>query len=341
MFFGAKGDSNVTLKAIDVFAGAGGLSLGLKEAGWSVEAAVEYDAVAMATHKHNFPETTHLVDDVRGIDFKRFRGFDLVAGGPPCQPFSVSGKRLGSFDVRDMVPEFVRAVAEAKPRAFLMENVAGLTAARFDTYLSDQIVALRSLGYVVFSKVLNAANYGVAQRRKRLFLVGIRQDQDRAFSFPESTHEGTEDSPFVSVSNVLEQAPDDIPNTARVVYCKNPVLRKSPFAGMLFNGKGRPLENDGLAHTIPASAGGNRTHILDRHNLVGEYHAQLLSGAAPRKGTLEGVRRLTVAESARIQSFPDFFHFVGRQSSRYSQVGNAVPPKLAQAVCNSVRIALT
>lgn len=341
MFLGKKGESNVTLKAIDVFAGAGGLSLGLKDAGWSVEAAVEYDTAAMATHRHNFPETTHFVEDVREINFTRFQGIDLVAGGPPCQPFSVSGKRLGSFDIRDMVPEFVRAVSEAKPRAFVMENVAGLTASKFDSYLSEQISSLQSLGYVVFNKVLNAANYGVAQRRKRLFLVGIRKDQDRIFSFPEDTHDGTEEKPFVSVDNILAQAPDDIPNTARVVYCKNPVLRKSPFAGMLFNGKGRPLENDGLAHTIPASAGGNRTHIVDRQNLIREYHAQLLSGNAPRKGTLEGVRRLTVAESARIQSFPDTFRFIGRQSSRYSQVGNAVPPKLAQAVCNSVRLALS
>jgi DNA (cytosine-5)-methyltransferase 1 len=331
----------VTLKAIDVFAGAGGLSLGLKAAGWSVEAAIEYDAAAMATHRHNFPDTSHFIEDVREIDFTRFRGIDLVAGGPPCQPFSVSGKRLGSFDVRDMVPEFVRAVSEAKPRAFVMENVAGLTASRFDQYLSEQISALQALGYVVFNKVLNAANYGVAQRRNRLFLVGMRHDQDRIFSFPDATHDGSSEKPFATVTSALADTPDDIPNAARVVYCKNPVLRRSPFAGMLFNGKGRPLENDGLAHTIPASAGGNRTHILDRENLVRTYHAQLLAGKAPRKGTLDGVRRLTVSESARIQSFPDSFHFLGRQSSRYSQVGNAVPPKLAESVCNAVRLALT
>lgn len=341
MFARRESDFGVTLTAIDVFAGAGGLSLGLKASGWSVEAAVEYDSSAMETHRRNFPETSHFTQDVREIDFARFRGIDLVAGGPPCQPFSVSGKRLGSFDVRDMVPEFVRAVSEAKPRAFVMENVAGLTASRFNDYLSDQIFALQSLGYAVFNKVLNAANYGVAQRRNRLFLVGIRQDQDRLFEFPDPTHDGSSEKPYVTVTDVLKEAPDDIPNAARVVYCKNPVLRKSPFAGMLFNGKGRPLENDGLAHTIPASAGGNRTHILDRQNLVREYHTQLIAGKAPRKGVLEGVRRLTVAESARIQSFPDSFSFIGKQSARYSQVGNAVPPKLAESVCQSVKLALS
>ena len=117
--------------AIDLFAGAGGLSLGLENAGWSIAAAVEYDKAASATHKHNFPTTEHLCQDVREIDFRRFSGIDLVAGGPPCQPFSVSGKRMGQFDLRDMVPEFVRAVAQARPKAFLMENVAGLANRRF------------------------------------------------------------------------------------------------------------------------------------------------------------------------------------------------------------------
>ena len=117
----------MTVRAIDIFAGAGGLSCGLKAAGWSVEAAIEYDKVAIETHRVNFPESEHICDDVKSVDFRRFRGIDLVAGGPPCQPFSVSGKQMGQFDVRDMVPEFIRAVSEARPRAFLMENVAGLS----------------------------------------------------------------------------------------------------------------------------------------------------------------------------------------------------------------------
>lgn len=320
------------MRAIDIFAGAGGLSCGLKAAGWSVEAAIEYDKSAIETHRINFPESEHICDDVKFVDFRRYRGIDLVAGGPPCQPFSVSGKRLGQFDLRDMVPEFVRAVAEAQPRAFLMENVAGLSGNQFSSYLSAKISDLHELGYSVFAKVLNASNYGVAQRRQRLFLVGIRADQSGEFEFPIATHDGSEQLPFQTVSNCLEGAPDDLPNRARVVFCKNPILRRSPYAGMLFNGKGRPLQCDGLAHTVPASAGGNRTHILDPLKLVSEYHSSLMAGGNPRKGDLDGVRRLTVRESARIQSFADSFIFDGKQSSRYSQVGNAVPPILAKAV---------
>ncbi len=323
----------MTLTAIDVFAGAGGLSLGLKKAGWNVVEAIEYDGDALATHEHNFPDTIHNQDDVRAIDFRRFKGIDLVAGGPPCQPFSVSGKRRGKFDFRDMVPEFVRAVREAQPTAFLMENVAGLAGTRFSEYLEFQIRELYECGYVVFSRVLNSANYGVAQKRKRLIVIGIRGGSSkRIFSYPEATHGEGCSEVYVTAREVLEGAPDDIPNAAKVVFCKNPVLRSSPYAGMMFNGKGRPIDMDGLAHTIPASAGGNRTHIFDPSGRVSKYHKDLLAGRSPRKGELKGVRRITVRESARIQSFPDCFEFLGKQSSRYSQVGNAVPPKLAEAV---------
>ncbi|WOE74569.1 DNA cytosine methyltransferase [Alterisphingorhabdus coralli] len=322
--------------AIDIFSGAGGLSLGLQKAGWDVQAAIEFDQTASETHRKNIPESEHICADVRDVAFRKYFNIDLIAGGPPCQPFSVSGKRLGQFDLRDMVPQFVRAVAEAKPKAFLMENVAGLTNRRFRSYLDEKINDLHSLGYTVFSKVLNAADYGVAQKRKRLMLVGIRSDQDGIFHFPQETHGDDADFPFYTTSQCLKDVPDDVPNKAKVVFCKNPVLRKSPYAGMLFNGKGRPLESDGLAHTIPASAGGNRTHILDPLNLIPAYHACLMKGEKPRTGELQEVRRITVRESARIQSFPDNFEFVGRQSSRYSQVGNAVPPKLAYEMGNAL-----
>lgn len=327
--------------AIDLFAGAGGLSLGLKSAGWDVKAAVEFDQTAIDTHRTNFTNVEHFCADVRSIDFGKFRGIDLVAGGPPCQPFSVSGKRLGSVDLRDMVPEFVRAVREANPRAFMMENVAGLAGSQFNEYLLEQVSSLHALGYTVFSRVLTASNYGVAQNRRRLFLIGIRADQQgEAFAFPEATH-GELARPYVTVREALRRAPADIPNKAKIVFCKNPVLRRSPFAGMMFNGKGRPLNDRGLGHTIPASAGGNRTHIVDPEGIIQEYHAHLMAGKPPRKGELHGVRRLTVRESARLQSFPDDFAFLGRQSSRYSQVGNAVPPKLAECVARQVRVSLT
>jgi DNA (cytosine-5)-methyltransferase 1 len=329
------------IQAIDLFSGAGGLSLGLKTAGWKVEAAVEFDRSALLTHEANFSGLQHIGDDIRNVCFKKFRDIDLVAGGPPCQPFSVSGKRLGSFDVRDMVPEFVRVVDQVRPKAFLMENVAGLKAAKFNAYLEERVRELYELGYVVFSRVLTASDYGVPQNRQRLFLVGIRADAHRQmFAYPDATHGPGTPNKHVTVRQALKGTPYDTPNNARVVYCKNPVLRASPFAGMMFNGKGRPLNYDGVSHTIPASAGGNRTHIVDPLGVITEYHSELRAGKSPRKGELTEVRRLTVRESARLQSFPDNFEFTGRQSSRYSQVGNAVPPQLAKAVAECVARAI-
>jgi len=326
-------------KAIDLFAGAGGLSLGLKMAGWDVQVALEIDPDAINTHRTNMPEVRHLCDDVRDVDFAEFLGVGLVAGGPPCQPFSVSGKQLGMNDFRDMVPQFVRAVKEAKPYAFMMENVPGLTTTKFRPYLESKINELRAIGYAVHWKVLNAADYGAPQNRLRLFIVGVPPEVP--FVFPEPTHgpHSVSKMPYVSVREAIQGAPTDTPNNAKVVYCKNPILRKSPYAGMLLNGKGRPLNLDGPSHTIPASAGGNRTHIVDLAGELNAYHQHLTNGGAPRTGEVQGCRRLTVRESARIQTFPDWFQFTGKRSRQYCQVGNAVPPVLALAVGKALRLA--
>jgi DNA (cytosine-5)-methyltransferase 1 len=326
-------------RAIDLFSGAGGLSLGMKMAGWDVRVAVEYDATAIETHRKNMPDVLHLCDDIRDIDFCGYKGqIDLVAGGPPCQPFSVSGKQLGMMDIRDMVPEFVRVVREVRPRAFLMENVKGLTSPRFLPYLEERIGELKSIGYDVHWKVLNAADYGVPQNRHRLFVVGV--PIGIKFEFPTPTHGSNSGKKGRTVAEALEGCPIDESNRAKVVCCKNPVLRRSPYAGMLLNGKGRPLNLDGPAHTIPASAGGNRTHILDPNGVLLNYHAHLLAGGKPKPGEVDGCTRLTVRQSARLQTFPDWFEFVGRKNQHYAQIGNAVPPEFAAVVAKALRIAM-
>ena len=311
------------MQALDLFCGAGGLSLGLKLAGWDIAGAVEWDAHAAKTHEHNFPDTKMFLGDISCIDLSCFKGIDLVAGGPPCQPFSVSGKQQGASDVRDMVPKFIDTVRNLKPRTFLMENVPGLASPRFATYLEETIKSLESLGYQVHHHILDAADFGVPQHRRRLFIIGTT----KAFAFPISTHET-----HVTVAQALHDVPIDTPNIAKVVYASNPVLRKSPYAGMLVNGQGRPLNMDAPSLTIPASAGGNRTHILDLEGELISYHRHLLNGGSVRTGTVKGCRRLTVRESARLQSFPDDFVFTGPKSRQYSQVGNAVPPRLAMAI---------
>lgn len=325
-------------KAINLFAGAGGLSMGLHMAGWEIIAAVERDDTTASTYEHNFPGTAVIRADTRTLDFEQFRGIDLVAGGPPCQPFSVAGKQLSRADPRDMVPEFIRAVREARPQAFVMENVPGLVTARHRHYMGWVVDQFEALGYSVYVDVLDSASYGVPQHRKRVFLVGL--PIGAIFAFPEPTHGPGTPHPYVAAREALADAPTDEPNRARVFYAKKPVLRPSPWAGMLLNGKGRPMNLDEPAPTIPASAGGNRTHIVDPGGVLLEYHRHLMAGGRPRSGEVEGVRRLTIRESARLQSFPDSFAFVGPRTARYRQVGNAVPSLLAKAVGEAVYDAL-
>lgn len=314
---------------IDLFAGAGGLSLGLKMAGWSTKAASDFDPTACKTYRQNFAGVDVIEGDVRNVSWSSFRGkVDLVAGGPPCQPFSVAGNQRASLDSRDMLPEFVRAVREIRPKLFLMENVAGLTSSRNMPYLENKIAQLAELGYEVDFRVLNAAEYGVAQERMRVIVIGRR---GAAPIFPKVTH-GTKRRPFVTAGEILKQAPEDEPNTAIVTFAKNPILRPSPWAGMLVNGGGRPINLAEPSQTIPASAGGNRTHIVDADGVLLDYHGYLMSGGRPRNGLVRGVRRLTIKESACLQSFPPDFDFAGQRSAQYRQIGNAVAPVFAKAV---------
>ena len=323
--------------ALDLFSGAGGLSLGLHQAGWNVVAAAESDPWCVATYKRNFGETD-MSADVRGVDFSRFEGIDLVAGGPPCQPFSVAGKQLAKADPRDMMPQFVRAVREARPRAFLLENVAGLLTPRHSAYTRKVFSQLEGLGYAVHWQVLDAASYGVPQRRRRLIVVGVPPNV--RFRLPSPSHGPQMAKLYVTAGEALAEVVDEERNTAKVRYARNPVLRRSPWAGLLLNGKGRPIDLNAPSLTIPATAGGNRTHILDPSGVLLEYHRHLSNGGKPRRGDVPSVRRLTVRESARLQSFPDEFVFEGPPSRRYSQVGNAIPPLLAAVVARALLRAL-
>lgn len=322
-----------TPTCIDLFSGAGGLSLGLKMAGWKTLVASDYDQAACATFRRNFESVEVIAGDVRAAEWSHLKGkVDLVAGGPPCQPFSVAGNQKAHQDERDMLPEFVRAVREIMPKMLLMENVAGLTTVKNLPYFELKLAELTDLGYDVHFKVLNAADFGVPQGRLRVIVLGSLAGKP---SFPFATH-GTKSKPYVSAHAALEGTPYDEPNLAIITYAKNPILRPSPWAGMLVNGGGRPINLSEPSQTIPASAGGNRTHIIDRDGVLLDYHSHLLSGKKPREGIVKGVRRLTLRESARLQSFPDDFVFSGQKSAQYRQVGNAVPPLLAKAVGKSL-----
>ncbi len=323
------------LTSIDLFCGAGGLSLGLERAGFEPVLGLDINGDACATYQRAFPKAKVLHGSVTEVNFKKWRGIDLIAGGPPCQPFSNGGKRLAAADARDMLPEFVRAVNEALPRAFIMENVAGLLAPRNRTYF-DKVLGMFNRRYTVLPpRLVNAAEYGVPQKRQRVMVIGFLRG---AVDFPTPTHK---QGRYVSAGSVLCRGTVmGTANPSKVVYAKSPDLRQSPYAGQLFNGGGRAINLTQPAPTILASAGGNKTHFIDEMDLVPSYHRHLMNGGRPKVGTLKGGRRLTVLESALLQTFPLEMVFEGSRSSQYTQIGNAVPPHLAEIVGASIARAL-
>ncbi len=322
--------SSPAMQCIDLFSGAGGLSLGLSQAGFVIRAAVECDADTCETYAAAHRRTDLCSADIRATSFRQYRGIDLIAGGPPCQPFSSGGKRLGDADDRDLLPSFIKVIEEVRPRAFLMENVPGLSAVGRSDYFAAVLSELAELRYTISSAVLNAADYGVPQKRRRLFVVGLL-DSKKPYMFPVPSHGPMGRRPHINAGSILD--PNSClgePNPSIVVYAKRPDLRPSPYDGHLFNGGGRPIDLSAPCHTILASAGGNKTHFLDTRAKVPPYHLHLRRGGEPRQGNLPGSRRLTVKESALVQTFPRSMKFAGSRSSQYTQVGNAVPPKLAK-----------
>lgn len=331
-----------SVPVLDLFAGAGGLSLGFAWAGLAPVAAIEVVPDAACTYAaHHGVEVIRR--DIGALSDQELRAFRdevrVVAGGPPCQPWSTGGRRRGDADSRDGFPQFFRTLLAVRPEAFVCENVSGLESGSAAGYLRDLLrVFEEELRYDVQCKVLDAADFGVPQHRRRLFIVGTRDAG--VFEWPDATHGPHAPNRWATAGDVLSSEPIGQPNRSIVTYAKKPQLRPSPFDGLLFNGGGRPIDLGAPARTILASAGGNKTPFYDTLGIVPGYHAHLREGGEPRTGRVPGARRITVAECAALQSFPDGMVFAGARSSQYTQVGNAVPPLLAEAVGRSLRAAL-
>jgi DNA (cytosine-5)-methyltransferase 1 len=320
------------LKTLELFSGAGGLSLGLATAGFEIVAAVEINRDAMDTYSQHHGSAEHLNVDAAHVDFRRFRSkVDCVVGGPPCQPFSLGGLRKGRSDHRDMIPQFLRCLHEVRPRYFLMENVPGLTLKGARPYFDSVLMLLGELDYTLNYALLNSADYGVPQKRRRLFITGILERR-APLLFPSPSH-GPGLAKYVATSEIVSNDhPYGDPPNCPVRYAKYPDLRPNPYAGHIYNGGGRPLDPNGPSHTILASSGGYKTHWVDTLGIAPAYHRHLLDGGAARDGVVPGARRLSVEECALLQTFPRDLAFCGRRSSQYTQVGDAVPPLLAEAL---------
>lgn len=330
------------------------MDIGFKRAGFDIVAASELDAHACSTFRANHRGTVLYEGDITD-NLERIAAVgsvDLVFGGPPCQGFSVAGKMDPQDPRSKLIFRFADVIDLLNPRAFVMENVKALGAlSKFSEVRRELTTRFYKAGYTVSMHILNAKDFGVPQSRERVFFIGVKANAKpvgtqyfrRFFAKAPSLRET-----IMHIGPAGGATNNRICN-AKVTLAAKPVLRKSPYAGMIFNGQGRPLNPDGWASTLPASMGGNRTPIIDEKHLyenapswVERYHRYLMKGGSPYKmrEVPDYLRRLTLDEAALLQGFPMNYEFCGPQSKVFSQIGNAVPCKLAEIVANVVRQSL-
>jgi DNA (cytosine-5)-methyltransferase 1 len=339
------------IKGISLFSGAGGMDVGFEKAGVDVVLANELDSNACDTYEANHPKSRLLRGDIRDYYdvFAKQKDVDIVFGGPPCQGFSVAGKMDPSDQRSKLIWCFLDIVEMVKPHLFVMENVKALGKLEKWKDIRDAFLErAKSLGYHCQFFILNASDFGVSQNRERVFFIGS-DDEYNLIEFANALNSEKRDpTPLGELLRSLPPAGSEenpLTCTARITLASNPVMRRSPYAGMIFNGMGRPLNLKAVSSTLPASMGGNKTPIVDCKLLenpddedwVKEYHAGLMSGAVDPafKPAPPHLRRLTILESALIQSFPMEYDFKGTKSAVYTQIGNAVPCRLAESVAKA------
>ncbi len=322
---------------LELFAGAGGLAIGLEQAGIKCVALNEIDKWACATLRANRPNWNVLEGDIRTYNFHKYEGkVDIVTGGFPCQSFSYAGKRLGFEDARGtLFYEFARAVNEVKPLICVGENVRGLLNHDGGKTLQGMISILDEIGYRVMPvEVLKAINYKVPQKRERLILVGVRKDIAIDYEYPK---------PFKKVYN-LEDAlkkgelfDSDVPKS---IGAKYPDSKKEVLDLVPQKGYWRDLPVDLQKQFMGKSfyLGGGKTGMARR---IGWDEPCLTLTCSPAQKQTERchpeeTRPFTVREYARIQTFPDSWQFKGSSAHQYKQIGNAVPVNLGKEVGYSI-----
>ena len=329
------------------------MDIGFSAAGIDVVWANDFDKSACDTYAANkLGDIEHGDINLLIPSLKKFKNqIDIVFGGPPCQGFSVAGKMDPNDERSQLVWSYLRTVELLKPRAFVLENVKSLAVNdRFKIIRNKLISEFENIGYSVSLQVLVASDYGVPQKRERMFLVGVQK------GLPHASHIAgflnMQRKPGKSVRQTIGHLPppgekgNDLVCNAGITLASSPILRKSPYAGMLFNGLGRPLNLNRPSTTLPASMGGNKTHIIDQKLLknprandwISAYHAHLMDGGEPYdwKSAPDHLRRLTVKEALLLQSFPEDFIIKASRTSAYRLIGNAVPCELARSVASAV-----
>lgn len=380
------------VRSLELFAGAGGLALGISRAGFSHVGVVEFDHDACTSMTENQRRgTEHIRDwpiverDVRDLRFSSFgEGIELLAGGVPCQPWSLAGKHHGQDDQRNLFPEMIRAVRETRPKAVLIENVKGLLRQSFANYFEYILLGLtypdlathagepwdrhlrrlerhhtsrheKGLEYRVVFRLLNAADFGVPQKRERVFIVAFRDDASADWSFPDATHskESLASSKWVSGEYwerhrvPRKERPEPSPLEYRVarsldLFSEN--LQPWLTVRDAFSGLRKPTtEGIGgwLNHTLIPGARSYQGHTGSQMDEPSKTLKAGDHGVPGGENTLvhpDGtLRYFTVREAARLQSFPDEYFFPVSWTESMRQLGNAVPVQLAEVVARSIR----
>ena len=373
------------MRSIELFAGAGGLGLGSQISGATPQVIVERDKWCCATLRRNAKRDEHewpspFEGDIRDVDFRiHADNLDLVTGGPPCQPFSLGGKHKAHDDHRDMWSEAVRAVRETRPKAFVFENVKGLTRASFSAYLSYITLQLTypevvqrdgevwhehlerlecehtsgrtaGLSYqVIPPRVLNAADFGIPQRRERVFFIGFRSDLGANWGFPAATHsreallhDQSERGAYWDIHGLPRHNRKPTAASHNIGHsCHLPWMTvRDALAGLPDPETNPELASGFLNHRFQTGAKAYPGHTGSPIDMPAKALKAGVHGVPGGENMMVkqdgSVRYFTVRESARLQTFPDSYAFEGAWSEAMRQLGNAVPVELARIVTSSV-----
>ena len=378
------------IRSIELFSGAGGLALGLHQAGFQPAALLEWDKNSCNTLASNISKGFNGITDwnvvqtdVRLVRYTDY-GIDIqfVTGGPPCQPFSLGGKHKSNTDTRDMFPEAVRAVRELRPQGFIFENVKGLLRKSFSSYFDYILLQLshpevtahdgmdwtdhlkllekyhtssgaKGLEYNVIFRLLNAADYGVPQQRHRVVIVGFRNDLNVNWSFPDPTHtkEALNYAKYGDgsyweehqIANKNKPKPASLETQTVQIVDKNLLGERWRTIRDTIRGLPDPKSNEAHEFANHEFRDGARAYAGHSGSVLDEPSKTIKAGAHGVPGgenmlVLDdgSLRYYTVRESARIQTFPDNYHFNGSWTECMRQIGNAVPVKLANIIGESI-----
>ena len=322
-----------TLTYIDLFSGAGGFSLGFDKQGFKNIMSVDREANFCETYRHNFSEHRLVQKDICQLSAEEIRDYvedkviDVIIGGPPCQGFSMAGSIGRKFidDPRNrLFKEFVRVVNIIKPRYFVMENVARLYTYKKGILRTEIIDDFKKLGYKVDCQVLNSADYGVPQMRQRVIFIGSTYNQDIQFPPKEVETYRTVKQALSHFPKLKSGQSSTIPNHVAMAHSEQ-MLKKMSY-----------IADGGDRYDIPEAIRPQSGDIRKYIKYASDKPAVCVTGDMRKIFHYEQNRALTVRELARLQSFPDDFVFKGTRISQQQQVGNSVPPKMAEAIAKVI-----